>query len=302
MTNFDERLTMSNAPTPPAPPKPVPPPPPPPKAGDNVPNEIYIYGHTALFYWWPVWAFGFLFAVLTYFGDHRAAIIPSQSQYDEATSTIKVQDSNGKKVLNMAEAGIGENRQFRERMSVTSSLGIIYVFIIMLVIVITTVPLRGISSLVVLVTIALIVVSISALGWWDNILNALGQLRVHMNMGFYVFFSSFLFLVWAAVFFGFDRMNYWRFTPGQITHNTVFGGGERSFDTEGLAFTKLRDDLFRHLILGLGSGDLMMDPMKAGGANKEDLAIHNVLFIGSKLQAIEKLISRQAMQLNKVKA
>ena len=99
---------------------------------------------------------------------------------------------------------------------------------------------------------------------------------------------------------GYDRMNYWRVTPGQITHKYVFGGGERSFDTEGLAFTKLRDDLFRHLILGLGSGDLMMDPMKSGGANKEDLAIHNVLFIGTKLEAIEKLISKTQV-MNKMK-
>ena len=185
---------------------------------------------------------------------------------------------------------------------VNSSLGIIYVFILLLVIIITTVPLRGISSLVVIVTLALIVVSISALGLWDNILNALGSLRIHMNMGFYVFFSSALFIAWALVFFVFDRMNYWRFTPGQITHKYVFGGGERSFDTEGLAFTKLRDDLFRHLILGLGSGDLMMDPLKAGGANKDDLAIHNVLFIGSKLESIEKLISKQGMQLNRMKS
>jgi len=300
VTYSDERLTMSNVPTPPAPHKPVPPPPPAPTG--NLQQEIIIYGHTALFYWWPVWFFGFLFAVLTYLGDHRAAIIPSQSQYDEATSTIKVMDSNGKKVLNKAEAAIGENNQFRERMSVTSSLGIIYVFIVLLVIVITTVPLRGVSSLVAIVTMALIVVSITALGWWDNILGALGSLRIHMNMGFYAFFSSVLFIVWALVFFVFDRLNYWRITPGQITHKFVFGGGERTFDTDGLAFTKLRDDLFRHLILGLGSGDLMMDPMKAGGASKEDLAIHNVLFIGSKLQSIEKLISKQQMQVNKVKA
>ncbi|MFO0813400.1 MAG: hypothetical protein U0796_09285 [Gemmatales bacterium] len=283
---------MSNVPTPPAtPPKPTPPPPPP--SNGNLPQEVIIYGHTALFYWWPVWAFGYLFAILTWMGDHRAAIIPSQSQYDEATSTIRVLDSKGPRKLNKEESAIGENSQFREHMSVTSSLGIVYVFILLLVILITTVPLRGVSSLVVIVTLALIIVSISALGWWDDILSAIGRLRIHMNMGFYVFFSTVLFIIWAVVFFIYDRLNYWRITPGQITHKFIFGGGERSFDTEGIAFTKLRDDLFRHLILGLGSGDLMMDPMKAGGATKDDLAIHNVLFIGTKLHHIEKLISKQ---------
>lgn len=289
---------MSNVPTPPAAPKPAPPPPPP--AG-TPPQEIIIYGHTMLFYWWPIWVFGYLFAFLTWYDDTRAAIVPAQSMYDEKTHTIVLQDSKGPARLIKENAGIGENGQFRERMSETSTYGILFTFICILVILITTVHLRGLSSLVVIVTLALIIVSISALGWWDSILSALGKLRIHMNLGYYVFFSTALFIMWAFVFFFYDRTHYWRVTPGQITHKFIFGGGERTFDTDGLAFTKLRDDLFRHLILGLGSGDLMMDPMKAGGAAKEELAIHNVLFIGTKLQQIESLISKQ-QSMNKVKA
>lgn len=283
---------MSSVPTPPAPPKPPVPPPPPPAAASPS-QEVIIYGHTALFYWWPVWFFGYIFAALTWVGDYRAAIIPSQSQYDKDKGTITVKDSKGIHELNKDHHAINENGEFREHMLVSSSYGILYIFILLLVILITTVPLRGVSSLVVILGIALVIVTISFLGGWDTILSALGRLRVHMNMGFYVFTSTTLFIIWAAVFFGFDRMNYWRVTPGQITHKIIFGGGERSFDTEGLAFVKLRDDLFRHLILGIGSGDLQMDPMKSGGANKEDLSIHNVLFISNKLQRIDKLISKQ---------
>ncbi|MFT3879125.1 MAG: hypothetical protein QM703_05620 [Gemmatales bacterium] len=278
---------MSSVPTPPAPNKPLaPPPPPPPPAAAN--QEVIIYGHTLLFYWWPVWVFGYVFAALTWWGGYRAAIIPAQSQYDKDKGTITVPVA-----LDKDKHAINENGEFREHMLVSSSYGILWVFILLLVIVITTVPLRGVSSLVVILAIALIVVTISFLGYWDSILSALGKLRVHMNMGFFVFTSTFLFIIWAAVFFVYDRMNYWRVTPGQITHKVLFGGGERSFDTEGMSFTKLRDDLFRHLILGIGSGDLQMDPMKTGGATKEELAIHNVLFIGNKLQQIDKLISKQ---------
>lgn len=282
---------MSSVPTPPAPNKPLAPlPPPPPAAAPS--QEVIIYGHTLLFYWWPVWVFGYVFAILTWWGGYRAAIIPTQSQYDKEKSTITVKDSKGAFPLDPEKHGINENGEFREHMVPSSSYGILWVFILLMVIVITTVPLRGVSSLVVILAIALIVVTISFLGGWDSILNALGKLRVHMNMGFYVFTSTFLFIIWAAVFFVYDRLSYWRVTPGQITHKVIFGGGERSFDTEGLAFTKLRDDLFRHLILGIGSGDLQMDPMKSGGANKEDLSIHNVLFIGNKLEKIDKLISK----------
>ena len=291
---------MSSAPNPPVPPKPASPPPPPPPGVPAPSQEVIIYGHTALFYWWPVWAFGYLFAFLTWWGDYRAAIIPSQSQYEKGVITVK--DNKGPYELNKDTHAINESGQFREHMLVSSTYGILYVFILLLVILITTVPLRGVSSLVVILALALIVVTISFLGGWDSILSALGKLRVHMNMGFYVFTSTALFIIWAAVFFVFDRMNYWRITSGQITHKFIFGGGERSFDTEGLAFTKLRDDLFRHLILGIGSGDLMMDPMKTGGANKEDLAIHNVLFISNKLQKVEKLIAKQGATANKLKA
>lgn len=287
---------MSSVPNPPASSKPPAPPPPPPAPGAPA-QQVIIYGHTALFYWWPVWVFGYLFAFLTWWGDQRTAILPPHSEYDEAANVIKLPAGNK---LDKDKAGIGENNYFRERMLVGSTYGILYVFILLLVILITTVPLRGVSSLVVILGVALVVVTISFLGGWESILSALGKLRVHMNMGFYVFTSTVLFIIWAVVFFVYDRMNYWRVTPGQITHSFIFGSGERSFDTEGLAFTKLRDDLFRHLILGIGSGDLMMDPMKTGGANKEDLSIHNVLFISNKLHQIENLIAKQSV--NKLKA
>jgi hypothetical protein len=282
---------MSSAPTPPARTS-APAAPPPAVTSAAPPKEVIIVGHTMLFYWWPLWFFGYVFAIVTWVAGYRAAILPEQSEYDSKSSiTIK---SQGQPVtLDKVAYGIEENGRFREHMALTSTLGILYIFILLLVILITTVPLRGVSSLVAIVAIALIIVTISYLGWWDNILRFFGSLRIHMNMGFYIFFSTVLFLIWAAVFFVYDRMNYWRVTAGQITHKIVFGGGERSYDTEGLAFTKLRDDLFRHLILGLGSGDLVMDPMKAGGATKEELSIHNVLFIGTKLRQIDELIAKQ---------
>ena len=37
---------------------------------------VKIVSHSDLFYWWPVWAVGFLMASLTYLGGHRMAIVP----------------------------------------------------------------------------------------------------------------------------------------------------------------------------------------------------------------------------------
>ena len=40
-------------------------------------NEIKIVSHSTLFYWWPVWAVGFLMAGLTYLDGDRLATVPA---------------------------------------------------------------------------------------------------------------------------------------------------------------------------------------------------------------------------------
>src|SRR5205823_7121537 len=68
----------------------VPPAPPPgglvapaPVANVGVPDEeIRIYGHNNLFYWWPVWAVGFLMALLTYLDGHVMAVVPKGTQVE----------------------------------------------------------------------------------------------------------------------------------------------------------------------------------------------------------------------------
>jgi hypothetical protein len=145
---------------------------------------------------------------------------------------------------------------------------------------------RGIASLTVIVTILAVTFLFAYLGWWDDVFEAFGALAMYMNLGFYAFFSTGIFLVWALAFFVFDRFNYWKFRPGQVVHHMVFGGGEQSFDTHGISIYKLRDDLFRHWILGLGSGDLHI---ATTGAAKHTFTVPNVLFIGGKLHEIQRL-------------
>src|SRR5580698_1471396 len=35
-----------------------------------------VFGHTNLFYWWPVWLVGFILAGLTYLDGHVMAVVP----------------------------------------------------------------------------------------------------------------------------------------------------------------------------------------------------------------------------------
>ncbi len=263
---------------------------PPPAAGaatDTQPRELRIYGHTMLFYWWPVWVLGYLMALITAFEGEksRLAIVPDGSQYRK--------DEDGKTYILLPSGKTLAHDEIKERVHPNKNLGVIFVVVLVLVILATTVHLRGLRSAIAIIFVLFLVVLLAYFGWWEKIFAALGHLSLHMNLGFYVFFSTALLAIWALVFFVYDRMGYWRITPGQITQELVFGGGQRSFDTEGMAFEKLRDDLFRHWVLGLGSGDMIMHPLRSVQAGDNDLTIQNVLFVGSKLRRIQTLISAE---------
>ena len=115
-----------------------------------------------------------------------------------------------------------------------------------------------------------------------------------MNMGFYVFFSTLVLLVWAFSVFVYDRLSYWRVTPGQLTHDAVIGGAQKSYDTRGMVFEKHRQDLFRHWMLGLRLGRHSNIDDRTRQA--KPLNIPNVLFVDSKVSEIQKMIAMQPDQ------
>ena len=253
-------------------------------------RDMRIYGHTALFYWWPVWFIGFIMALVTSLNDDRSVIVPH-----DYTLVKRLADPDMIEIT--TPKGTQTTKQKPEYVHARKDYGVVFSMVLIIVIVITNVPLRGLSSAIAIVLILLFTVLFAYLHWWDNILDALGRLSIHLNLGFYLFFSTVLLIAWLLVFFGYDRMSYWRVTPGQITHDYVFGGGQKSYDTEGMAFEKLRDDLFRHWVLGFGSGDMRMFPMTmAGNATKEELSVQNVLFVGAKLRRIQDMIAQKPDQ------
>jgi hypothetical protein len=138
--------------------------------------------------------------------------------------------------------------------------------------------------------VVLVTVLLAFFGLWDPILAWFGDLKVQLNLGAYFWFSTLMFLVWVLTVFIFDRLSYWRIKPGQITHEFVLGAGSKSYDTENLVLEKFRDDIFRHWVLGMGSGDLHIRPY---GAQREEITVPNVLFIGSKIVEVQRLVATQ---------
>lgn len=222
----------------------------------QVRQQLRIYSHSSFFYWWPVWVVGYIMTFLTY--SHG-----KPEQID----------------------GIG---QAREWFHPSNNLGVVYFLVLFVVILITNFSVRGMASGMVIMGAVLLAIVLAYVGWWDEVFSWFGILRIHLTMGAYFWFSTLMFLAWAVTVFGLDRLSYWEFTPGQLTHKALFGAGSKSYNAQGMGLEKHRDDLFRHWLLGFGSGDLKIS---TSGATREQIEVPNVLFIGSKVDAMQRLIS-----------
>jgi hypothetical protein len=256
------------------------------------PKEIVIISHSTIFYWWPVWLVGFLMAAFTYLSGYVMAFVPPGT-IAESSRTVDGHDGPRdvlvlppEKQLPMDHA-TGAPLQPRLRMAASNNPGIIFAITLCLVIVITNVQMRGLWSVVVILAIALASVGLAALGWWDAILNAIGLIDIHINALGYVSISLFLFAIWALTFLLYDRRMATIFSRGKVRVRTVIGGGETTYDTFGIRVEKHTDDVFRHWLLGFGSGDLTV---KTSGTNAAQFEIPNVLFINYKLKLIRRML------------
>ena len=251
------------------------------------PREVRIVAHTMLFYWWPVWAVGLLLVGLTWLGGHRLAIVPAGTQV--------VEDFDGGREALVLPAGAhlpkdpdtGKPREPTLRVASRSGFGVVFIVVLLLVIFITNVPIRGLWSVIVILTVLLVTIILALAGWWDDILEAAAHSHVYINGFGYLAISVPLLVLWLVVVLFFDRKMYMVFAPGQLLVRQDIGSGEVAYDTMGMVVAKRRSDLFRHWLLGFGSGDLLV---KTAGANAQQFEMHNVLFVGSKLQLIQEML------------
>ena len=215
--------------------------------------QVIVYGHSALFYWWPLWVAGYVMALLTWLHPDHVMI---------GNKPVVFDPSRG--------------------------LGLIYTLLFLLLIVITSTNVRGMRAALIIVALGFVALLFLYLGWWDEMLHLIGREYIYMNLSFYLFSSTVLCVVWLATVFFIDHLSFWRFRPGQITHEYLGGIVDKSYDTENMILLKRQDDLFRHWIIGLGSGDLHMKMM---GGQGEEMNVPNVLFVIGKISRIQRLIA-----------
>lgn len=272
---------MSTAPTPATPQQHIP--------QDQPIKPIRIVSHCTLFYWWPVWAVGFILAFITFMTNERMVLVYRGSELvPKATIQVEGKEPMKDRAAWVLPAGKTEKHTEEVRISPSKNLGVLFSIILLLVIVITNIPLRGLWSVIVLVLLVSISIIFALLEWWTIILEAFTILDIRINFEGYLLISGVLFFFWLVILFFFDRQIYMMFSPGQLRVKQAIGDAETVYDTTGMQIHKQRSDLFRHWILGLGSGDLIVD---TAGAQAHHFEFPNVLFIGSKVRQIELMLA-----------
>jgi len=256
---------------------------------------VKIVGHSDLFYWWPVWAVGFLMVIVSYWDGHLMAIVPSGTVAERGR---QVEGHDGLRDVLVIPAGqvlaaaeeTNTLLQPRLRMALSSDLGAVYATVLLLIIFITNVRLRGVWTLVAILFIMFLSVVFAWGHWWDRIFRYMGMVDIHINAFGYLCISTTLFVLWLVVFVFFDRLAYVTFTRGQFQTHLAVGAGETAYEVLGMVLHKRRDDLFRHWLLGFGSGDLIV---RTGGTTPQTFELPNVLFVDSKLKRAQKMLQER---------
>jgi len=257
-------------------------------------REVRIISHSNLFYWWPVWAAGYICALITYFSGWYMASVPEGT---EPRNNIQVKVGNTFEDREGLLVPLGRGHLPKDKdgnllkphllISNEHNVGVLYCTILLLVIFITNIHMRGLWSVIVIGIIVFMSIIFAYAGAWKYILEQLSFLDIRINLGGYMFLSTVLLIIWLVVFFFFDKQVYMIFTPGQLRVRLEIGEGETAYDTMGMTVQKQRSDLFRHWILGLGSGDLVV---KTSGAHMHEFNLPNVLFLGRKIREVEEML------------
>jgi hypothetical protein len=296
MATVNSPTGVATSPPPPTPPGAVPVYEVPPPGSESVKriSHIVVYGHSNLFYWWPVWVMCFVLAGWTYLDGDRMAVVPTGTEPVAKAQVSGYAEPRDVLVAPPGRSFDGEPADGQLGMTVSHSngLGVIFAFTLFIVALVSTLTLRGLVSLVVIIGMIVVVLTLALMDWWDDVFAFLGGLDIRMNAAGYLFIGIPLFVAWCLVTFVYDRAHYMIFDEGQIRYVREVGESEIVMASEGAMVEKKRDDVFRHWLLGFGSGDIQV---RTGGAHGQYIELANVLNIGRKLVVINDMLQHKAV-------
>lgn len=161
-----------------------------------------------------------------------------------------------------------------------------FVFLLVFVIFSTTVKLRGANSVILGLILLIGGILLATANLSGPIAAFIGGLDIRMSPAFYWFVGISVFLMWAVMIFGFDKVKFYEIAPGQVRERVFWGSGDRAESGANARCRYLKDDFLRHRILGL----IITGDIEITLADGEVWYLHNVLFAKSKANRINELI------------
>ena len=161
-----------------------------------------------------------------------------------------------------------------------------FVFVLVFVIFSTTVKLRGANSVILGLILLIGGILLATANLSGPIAAFIGGLDIRMSPAFYWFVGASVFLMWAVMIFGFDKVKYYEIAPGQVRERVFWGSGDRAESGANARCKYLKDDFLRHRILGL----IVTGDIEITLGDGEVWYLHNVLFAKEKARRINELI------------
>jgi hypothetical protein len=161
--------------------------------------------------------------------------------------------------------------------------GALFLVTVFVVLVATNLPFSGPPSVVVLSLVVFAALTQALFGNLESWLARWPALAPQISGSAYLLVSIVLLLLWLSALFFVDQNEYVIVEPGQV-RICARGRPDRVVEWTGLTLVMTRSELFRHWVLGLGSGNVTL---WRAGADALHMKLPNVLFASRKMWRIE---------------
>ncbi|MEL6416839.1 MAG: hypothetical protein AAFQ15_18070, partial [Pseudomonadota bacterium] len=100
-----------------------------------------------------------------------------------------------------------------------------FVFVLVFIIFSTTVKLRGANSVILGLILLIGGILLATANLSGPIAAFIGGLDIRMSPAFYWFVGISVFVMWAVMIFGFDKVKFYEIAPGQVRERVFWGSG-----------------------------------------------------------------------------
>lgn len=230
---------------------------------EAAPNEVRLWGHSTILYWWVVWVYGYICAAITHL--YGRTFDPEISDGVEPILT---------------------------KVHANPWLGSSFLLLVLFIIIFSAVRVKG--YIVLIAAMALIILALTAdkFGIKPTRIFEFELPPVYMSFGFYIVISTVLLFFWFVAVFIMDRASYWLFKPRTAEQINFHFVDNQSFPTLMMQVRARPVDFLRK-VLGLGLARDIVLSFNTGGS-KVEFAIPNAWNVDRKLRQIHAMnASRQ---------